>query len=458
MTALLLTLLLAAAPAADLGWRRDGTGDWPEVVVPRPLEQHLVWSVKTSTWGNASPLVVRDQVCITEEPTTLRCLALADGAARWSATSDYRDTLTGAALTAWDARLAELEPLRAELQAKRQALAELRREQRRGADVDLTAASAALDALKARLDALAPYLTPPPKDIIGYASPTPVTDGTTVWALFGNGVVSAFTHDGKRRWSRHLGAGASGMLGYEDGTTASPVLVDGVLVVGHGALHGLDPATGAVRWKDARPWRNYGPPAVLRVAGKAFLATADGRVLRATDGVEVARGLPEIWFAGPVARNDVGWWIGGRGRADDPDNFEVHAFRFELRGDVLHPTPLWTGTFPAASRVYMSPALHGDRLMSVTHHLDVVLFNATTGALIAQRSLAEQARGTGYQGAIHLKGGWLVLDDRGHMVGLDEAGQVLWVETLPGENRSTPAFHEGWMLLRMMGEVRGYRG
>lgn len=457
MIVALFAALLSTAEATEPGWRRDGSGDWPDAQVPRPLASHLAWTVPTRTWGNASPIVLRDQLCFTEEPTTLRCVALTDGAARWSATSDYRDTLAADARPAWDARLAELDGLRAALQDKRQALAELRREQRRGVAVDLTAASAELDALKSKVDAFAPFLTPPPKDIIGYASPTPVTDGQTVWALFGNGVVSAFTAAGQRRWSHHLGAGARGMLGYEEGTTASPVLVDGVLIVAHGHLHGLDPATGQVRWRDKSPWRNFGPPAALRVNGKAYLATADGRVLRVSDGAEVARNLPEIWFAGPIARGDVVWWVGGRGRADDPNNFDVRAFRFEPSGEQLRATPLWTASFPAASRVYMSPALHGDRLLSLTHHLDTVLYDASTGAVLDTRSLATQSRGTGYQGALHLQTGWLVLDDRGALIGLDEAGAVQWTEQLGVENRSTPTFARGWMYLRTLTDVRAYR-
>ncbi len=92
-------------------------------------------------------------------------------------------------------------------------------------------------------------------------SPSPVTDGTTVWATTGTGVVTALDFEGAVLWSKDLQK-EYGAFGMNWGYASSPLLHDGDLVVQ--VLHGshtdetsyvvaFDGATGDVHWKVDRP-------------------------------------------------------------------------------------------------------------------------------------------------------------------------------------------------------------
>jgi len=93
------------------------------------------------------------------------------------------------------------------------------------------------------------------------SSPSPVTDGTTVWVMTGTGVLRAFDFSGRELWSRDLQSdfGAFGIL---HGYSSSPLLHDSSLYVQ--VLHGFhtdDPsyvlaiegASGQTRWRVERP-------------------------------------------------------------------------------------------------------------------------------------------------------------------------------------------------------------
>jgi outer membrane protein assembly factor BamB len=92
-------------------------------------------------------------------------------------------------------------------------------------------------------------------------SPSPVTDGKTVWLLTGTGVIRAFDFKGKATWTRDLQKDY-GRFGLNHGYGSSPLLFDGDLIVQ--VLHGMhtddpsyvlrvDGATGKTEWKVERP-------------------------------------------------------------------------------------------------------------------------------------------------------------------------------------------------------------
>ncbi len=93
------------------------------------------------------------------------------------------------------------------------------------------------------------------------SSPSPVTDGKTVWVLTGNGHTKAFDFTGKQLWERDL-MKDYGRWGLNHGYGSSPLLFrDGLYIQ---VLHGmktddpsyvlrLDPKTGRTVWKVERP-------------------------------------------------------------------------------------------------------------------------------------------------------------------------------------------------------------
>jgi outer membrane protein assembly factor BamB len=102
------------------------------------------------------------------------------------------------------------------------------------------------------------------------ATPSPVTDGKTVWFLLGSGTLVALDRDGTLRWEKHL-AREHGNLCTKFGYSSSPLLWRDTLFVqfvrrdkpysGEPGIAGpleplvlaLDPATGREKWKHIRP-------------------------------------------------------------------------------------------------------------------------------------------------------------------------------------------------------------
>ncbi len=93
------------------------------------------------------------------------------------------------------------------------------------------------------------------------SSPSPVTDGRSVWTMTGTGVVRAFDYSGEELWSRDLQSDY-GRFGILHGYSSSPLLYQGNLIVQ--VLHGfntddpsyvvaLDQESGESVWRVERP-------------------------------------------------------------------------------------------------------------------------------------------------------------------------------------------------------------
>ena len=68
------------------------------------------------------------------------------------------------------------------------------------------------------------------------SSPSPVTDGETVWVMTGTGILKAFDFSGAERWARDIQKDY-GRFGLNHGYANSPLLYDGDLIVQ--VLHGM---------------------------------------------------------------------------------------------------------------------------------------------------------------------------------------------------------------------------
>jgi outer membrane protein assembly factor BamB len=105
------------------------------------------------------------------------------------------------------------------------------------------------------------------------ASPSPVTDGKSVFFLYGDGTLLGFDFDGKELWSRNIEK-EYGNLALQYGYSNSPVLYDGKLLITvvrrdkpyrdppaaeplDSFLAALDPATGRTLWKQPRKTNTF---------------------------------------------------------------------------------------------------------------------------------------------------------------------------------------------------------
>jgi len=148
------------------------------------------------------------------------------------------------------------------------------------------------------------------------SSPSPVTDGRTVWALTGTGILKAFDFQGKELWTRDIQKDY-GKFGLNWGFASSPLLDAGALYIP--VLHGMktddpsyllkiDAKSGKTIWRQERPTeaRHESPdayitPALLRHNGKKEI------VLNGADcvtGHDPATGK-ELWRANGLNPDNI---------------------------------------------------------------------------------------------------------------------------------------------------------
>ena len=139
------------------------------------------------------------------------------------------------------------------------------------------------------------------------ASPSPVTDGNTVWTMFGTGNLAAFDFSGKQLWARSLTKEYGRfILNWIYGS--SPLLYKGRLYVevlrrvpGDSFLLCLDPQTGSNIWRQVRPTdaiqesqEAYSTPMPSECAGRTEIVVVGGDYVTGHD----AETGEELWRGG----------------------------------------------------------------------------------------------------------------------------------------------------------------
>jgi outer membrane protein assembly factor BamB len=130
------------------------------------------------------------------------------------------------------------------------------------------------------------------------SSPSPVTDGTAVWAMTGTGILKAFDFAGKELWTRDIQKD-HGRFGLNHGYASSPLLYNDALYVQ--VLHGMktddpsyvlriDKKTGRTVWRVERPTDarsespdSYSTPALLKYGTSTEIVITGGDVVTGHD-------------------------------------------------------------------------------------------------------------------------------------------------------------------------------
>jgi outer membrane protein assembly factor BamB len=452
-------LLLGLAWAAPShAWRDGGDGVVDGASAAAPARR---WSAPLGP-GNGSPVVVGELVCATEEPVSLVCVRAATGELAWRRSHPVLDALPEAERARYAEPVKAAEAWWQERGATLAALSQARRAARAG-DAD---AAAKAEALKARVEAadaaaaaVGWALPLADREMIGWATPSPVSDGERVYALFGTGVLVARDAAGTRVWTRWLGEARGPMRGYEAGTSTSLLLVDGVLVAAHGALRGVDPATGRDRWA-LEAWADFGTPAPVRAAGQGFLALPDGRVVRAADGAVVAEGLGDAWYVGPGARDDVVVWVSGQNAEANQrrGGVPVHAVRLVASpGGGVRAASLWRRTLPTQDLFYTAPVIHEGKVWVVSRSGVVYALDADSGEVLMEADLLASLGGWVYAspliaGDALLAGG---LSGQFLRIPLGSAGSPSPWLTAGAQVRATPSYAAGaWYVRTLDGLAR----
>lgn len=128
------------------------------------------------------------------------------------------------------------------------------------------------------------------------ASPSPVSDGERIYALYSSCDLVCLGIDGQLQWYRALAVDHP-KTGNDVSMSSSPAVIDGVVIVqlenqGDSWIGGIDAKTGVDLWQQERPRRaNWSSPLAIRLPGGqgAFVVQSSDsiQVLNAKDGAIV---------------------------------------------------------------------------------------------------------------------------------------------------------------------------
>jgi len=303
-------------PSADrpAGWRGDGSGRYPSAapITRWSASENVLWKTEVGA-GHSSPIVVGSRVLITAEPDLLVCLDAATGKELWR-------------------KAHKLSDLPVELHAK----------------------------------------PPPQSKPYGDATPTPVSDGKSVWVFFNTGIVACYNLEGKCRWMNWYDMRLA--TGY--GRTASPVLVGERLLVHFGPLVCLEAATGKVLWQNSSAKAAYGTPAAGRIGDVDVVVTPKGQMVRVADGKILATGLGPCGYTSPIVLGGVVYFI----------DRDISAVQLpEKAGERIEGQELWYGDLEG--EFFASPLLHDGRVYAVDRAANYYVIDAATGKTLLKTTL-----------------------------------------------------------------------
>ena len=212
-------------------------------------------------------------------------------------------------------------------------------------------------------------------DMNSYATPTPVTDGKTVFAVFSGGSFVALDFDGNIRWINsdmdfysHHGMGTSPIL-YEDllilavnhTNREEPKKLGWQTPWDKSYLLALDKNTGKERWRGMRGMSRIGhaTPAVMRVKGKDQIISPAGDVIQGFDPTDGKL----IWTVTSNGEPCVQSTVIGDGLvySTPTGNAPIRAVRPDGQGDCTATHIVWDKTFNTsmmASFLYINSCLY----------------------------------------------------------------------------------------------------
>jgi outer membrane protein assembly factor BamB len=222
------------------------------------------------------------------------------------------------------------------------------------------------------------------------ATPTPVTDGTFVYAWFGTGQLFALDMDGKPVWARHIGKEYAPFT-TNWGHGSSLTLYKDTLIllcdhVGKSYLLALDKRTGKERWKVDR--------------GEGKISHCTPLVIRAATGEELIINSSERIDAYDPASGNLLWYAGGKRQTPIPSPVFHNATIYMVRGyrnsdflaikpgghgDVTSSHILWRTSGGAS---YVPSILYYEGLIYVTNEVGIVTCaDAKDGKTVWRRRL-----------------------------------------------------------------------
>ncbi len=235
-------------------------------------------------------------------------------------------------------------------------------------------------------------VTGPKRQQNSYATPTPVTDGKQVYAVFYDGTAVAVDFAGKLVWknsevqfySLH-GLGASPLLADDqlvmpfDGSSREENQVGWKIPWDQAVVLSLDAATGKVKWKGTRGESRVGHVTPILVDDGAQIVSAGGDRVQGFD----ARTGKRIWSIYSQGEGVTPSPVVGDGLIFTSSGFEdptIRAIRPGGEGDITNTHIAWEqkkGVPVLASPLYVQPYLYTITRDNVLHCIE-----AATGEVV----------------------------------------------------------------------------
>lgn len=242
-----------------------------------------------------------------------------------------------------------------------------------------------------------------------YATPTPVTDGERVFAVFSDGAIVALDYDGNLLWkntdvrfhSLH-GLGASPILAGDllimpfDGSSSEDQRVGWKIPWANAVVLALDTKTGSVRWRGSRGESRVGHVTPIVVNNGTQLISSGGDRVQGFDLVTGKR----IWSIYSQGEGVTPSPVVGEGLIFTSSGFEaptIRAIRPGGEGDVTDSHIAWEqtrGVPVLASPLYVEPYLYTITRDNILHCLEaesgeIVWLKRLPGAYSASPVLAD---------------------------------------------------------------------
>jgi len=405
---LLATLLAINCPAGNYGWRCDGGGKFPETdpATTWSTGKNIIWETPLSSWGNASPVLAGNRIFVCAETDTLVCVNAADGRILWQKVNGYADVMTSSQTA--QARdneqksegtrkdlvllLKEQDDLIRQRQTLQQALKDLtvkikdnpadatlkqsQDEKQKQAAVlaqRLGEKDRTIRKLKQELIAFPEWFLPDTHAANGYSSPTPVSDGKNVYALFGTGVAACYDLDGNRKWIRLVEKPM-----HIQGHSASPVLCGNLVLVHVLGLNALNVATGETLWK-TKSTPGFGTPLLTRIGNEPVILTCSGDLVCVKDGKVVGTNFCGVSFCAPVIQDGVVYSTNEKLAKATP-------LPTQLPATPVKGEPRWQAKLKAG-RYYASPVVHDGLVYALCQDNTLTVLDAAKGDLVYEQKL-----------------------------------------------------------------------
>ncbi|HWG46070.1 MAG TPA: PQQ-binding-like beta-propeller repeat protein [Gemmataceae bacterium] len=362
-------LLIGASPRDPVGWRADGTGYYKEVNPPTKWAEdtNVLWKTKLPGRSQASPILIGKRIFVVSDPAELLCVNAADGKILWRRSNDLVE-LYG------EDKAKQITAEYARLKTEKRNLERERGRVKGDADKEKEIKQK-LEAVNREVQQLRKRAPAPPSYADGETTntaATPASDGEHVYAVFGNGVVCAYTVAGERRWIKYIEAPTIGF-----GHSSSPALADGKLIVHLNDLFALETATGEIAWRVPLPAR-HASPLVTRVDETSVVVSPAGAIVRLADGkILLKDGSLSSSECSPVLHDRILYTFPGGARAVRLVSAKPASVKLEK---------LWESK-TAGGRRTPSPVLYDGLLYGVTTDGTLDVLDASTGEQVYRQRL-----------------------------------------------------------------------